>query len=66
MQIVSLIVPMFVIAYKRAYDLADAMEARRYIPEGKRTSIYELKYKFLDYFSYFYAHPTSFPRHRSV
>ncbi len=52
MQIVSLIVPMFVIAYKRAYDLADAMEARGYIPEGKRTSIYELKYKFLDYFSY--------------
>ncbi len=36
MQIVSLIVPMFVIAYKRAYDLADAMEARGYIPEGKK------------------------------
>lgn len=55
MQIVSLIVPMFVIAYKRAYDLADAMEARGYIPDQKRSSIYELKYHFLDYLSYFFV-----------
>lgn len=51
-QIVSLIVPMFVIAYKRAYDLADAMEARGYIPENDRTSIYLLKYKTADYLVY--------------
>lgn len=51
-QIVSLIVPMFVIAYKRAYDLADAMEARGYIPENDRTSIYLLKYKKADYLVY--------------
>jgi len=47
-QIISLLVPMFVISYKRAYDLADAMEARGYIPEGKRTSINQLKFKFMD------------------
>ena len=39
MQIISLLVPMFVIAYKRAYDLADAMEARGFIPDAPRTSI---------------------------
>lgn len=53
MQIVSLIVPMFIIAYKRAYDLADAMEARGYIPDGKRSSIYILKYRLSDYLVYF-------------
>ena len=53
-QIVSLIVPMFVIAYKRAYDLADAMEARGYIPENDRTSIYQLKYKKTDYLVYIF------------
>lgn len=52
MQIVSLIVPMFIIAYKRAYDLADAMEARGYIPDGKRSSIYILKYRLSDYLVY--------------
>lgn len=54
MQIVSLIVPMFIIAYKRAYDLADAMEARGYIPENDRTSIYILKYKVADYLVYLF------------
>lgn len=52
MQIVSLIVPMFIIAYKRAYDLADAMEARGYIPEEKRSSIYVLKHHTSDYLVY--------------
>lgn len=49
MQIISLLVPMFVIAYKRAYDLADAMEARGYIPDAPRTSVNELKYQMKDY-----------------
>lgn len=53
-QIVSLIVPMFVIAYKRAYDLADAMEARGYVPDRKRSSIYVLKYQYKDYFVYLF------------
>lgn len=51
-QIISLIVPMFVIAYKRAYDLADAMEARGYVPDRKRSSIYVLKYRLKDYLVY--------------
>lgn len=51
-QIISLLIPMFVISYKRAYDLADAMEARGYIPEGKRTSINLLKLKLSDYLSF--------------
>lgn len=49
-QIVSLIVPMFIIAYRRAFDLAEAMEARGYDPDSKRTSITVLKFKFSDYF----------------
>lgn len=49
-QIISLLIPMFVISYKRAEDLADAMEARGYIPGAKRTKINVLKFKFFDYF----------------
>lgn len=50
MQIVSLLVPMFVISYKKAEDLANAMEARAYIPGEDRTRINELKYKSSDIF----------------
>ncbi|MGD9887494.1 MAG: energy-coupling factor transporter transmembrane protein EcfT, partial [Bacilli bacterium] len=50
-QIVSLLVPMFVISYKRAGDLADAMEARGYIPEAPRTNINLLEYKWMDVFT---------------
>lgn len=50
MQIVSLLVPMFVISYKKAEDLANAMEARAYIPGEDRTKINELKYKLSDIF----------------
>lgn len=53
-QIISLIVPMFVIAYKRAYDLADAMEARGYVPDKPRSSIYVLKYHLGDYLVYLF------------
>lgn len=49
-QIISLIVPMFVIAYKRALDLSDAMEARGYDPDKERTSINVLKMNFIDIF----------------
>ena len=48
-QIVSLIIPMFIIAYRRASDLAEAMEARGYDPDGERTSIAVLKLKASDY-----------------
>ena len=50
-QIVSLIVPMFIISYQKAADLSDAMEARGYDPNGKRTSINVLKMKTSDYIS---------------
>ena len=51
-QVVSLIVPMFVVAYKKAIDLGNAMDARGYIPDGKRSSIYLLEYKMQDYLVY--------------
>jgi len=35
--IISLLIPLFTSAIKRAEDLADAMEARGYSPDGKRT-----------------------------
>lgn len=50
-QVVSLLIPMFVISYKRADDLADAMEARGYIPGAPRTKLNVLKFKFFDYLS---------------
>ncbi len=51
-QIIALLIPMFVIAYKRAEDLAYAMEARGYIPGEKRTKISELKYKVSDWLTF--------------
>lgn len=48
-QIVSLLIPMFVISIKRAEDLADAMEARGYIPGEKRTKLVKMKFKAFDY-----------------
>lgn len=53
-QIVSLIIPMFVIAYKKSIDLGNAMDARGYIPEEERSSIYLLEYKNKDYIIYLF------------
>ena len=50
-QVIALIVPMFAIAYRRAIDLADAMEARGYDPDSERTSMEVLKFKTSDYIS---------------
>lgn len=50
-QIISLLIPMFVISIKRAEDLADAMEARGYIPGEKRTKLIEMKFKISDIIS---------------
>lgn len=50
-QVVSLLVPMFVISFKRAEDLSAAMEVRGYIPGAKRTSINEYKLKAFDIIS---------------
>lgn len=51
MQIVSLIVPMFIISFQKAEDLSYAMEARGYDPDRPRTSINVLKFKLSDYVS---------------
>lgn len=48
-QIVSLLVPMFVISFKRADELANAMETRGYIIGGNRTRIDVMKFRIRDY-----------------
>ena len=48
-QIISLLIPMFVISFKRADDLANAMEARGYVIGAKRTKLDELKLRWRDY-----------------
>lgn len=50
-QIISLLIPMFIVSFKRAEELANAMEARGYIPGEKRTKLYQLKFRFIDYFT---------------
>jgi len=50
-QIISLLIPMFVISFKRAEDLSNAMEARGYIIGAKRTKLDELKFRWRDYLS---------------
>lgn len=47
--ILSLVVPLFSVAFERAYELADAMEARGYIPGAERTRYRKLKYRIADY-----------------
>ena len=47
--ILSLIVPLFSVAFERAYELADAMEARGYIPGAERTRYHVLKFRFRDF-----------------
>lgn len=54
-QIVSLLIPMFVIAFKRAEDLADAMEVRGYIPDAERTKINKLQYHVADFITYAFS-----------
>jgi len=47
-QIISLLVPMFIIAFKRSEELADAMESRNFVPGKPRTRISELVFGRLD------------------
>ncbi|MDE7095214.1 MAG: energy-coupling factor transporter transmembrane protein EcfT, partial [Anaeroplasmataceae bacterium] len=51
-QIISLLIPMFVISFRRAEDLSNAMEARGYVIGAKRTKLDELKFRFLDAFCF--------------
>lgn len=50
-QIIALLIPMFVISFKKAADLADAMEARGYIIDAKRSRYDVLKLHLRDYLS---------------
>ena len=46
--ILSLIIPLFTVAFQRAYELADAMEARGYVPDKERTRYHVLKFTYKD------------------
>ena len=53
--ILSLIIPLFSVAFERAYELADAMEARGYVPDQKRTRYRILKFHFYDFIYLFFS-----------
>lgn len=46
--IVSLIIPLFISAFQKAEDLANAMESRNYNPEAKRTRYHQLQWQLRD------------------
>lgn len=50
-QIISLLVPMFIIAFMRSEELADAMESRNFVPGQARTRINVLKFNMVDVYS---------------
>ncbi len=52
-QIITLLIPMFVVSFKRADDLACAMESRGYVIGNKRTNLDVLKFKYKDYIGFF-------------
>ncbi len=52
--IISLIIPLFVSAFQRSDDLANAMEARGYNPQAKRTRYRVNKWHLRDSFSMFF------------
>jgi energy-coupling factor transport system permease protein len=47
-QVISLLVPMFIISFKRSDELANAMEARSFVPGQKRTRLHILKWQTID------------------
>ena len=49
MAVLSLIVPLFVSSFQRAEELADAMEARGYVPSLPRTRYKQLTHGVRDY-----------------
>lgn len=51
--LVPLLVPLFISAFRRANELAIAMESRCYSSDVKRTKLSPLKYKVIDYNAYF-------------
>lgn len=49
--IISLIIPLFISAFQRADDLANAMESRNYQPGAMRTRYHQLKWRYYDSFA---------------
>ncbi|MCF7924136.1 MAG: energy-coupling factor transporter transmembrane protein EcfT [Candidatus Izimaplasma sp.] len=47
-QVISLLIPMFIIAFMRSEELADAMESRNFVPGKARTRIHILNYSYRD------------------
>ncbi len=47
-QVISLLIPMFIIAFIRSEELADAMGSRNFIPGKPRTRIHILEYSYRD------------------
>ena len=50
-QIISLLIPMFIIAFIRSEELADAMESRNFVPGLKRTRINILNFSIVDVYT---------------
>lgn len=50
-QIISLLIPMFIIAFIRSEELADAMESRNFVPGGSRTRINILNFSRIDIYT---------------
>ncbi len=50
-QIISLLVPMFIIAFMRSEELADAMESRNFVPGQRRTRINILRFSIIDVYT---------------
>lgn len=48
MQLISLLVPLFILSFKRADELANAMEVRGYVPGRPKTSINRLHWQGVD------------------
>jgi len=53
--IVSLIIPLFISAFMRADDLANAMESRNYNPEARRTRYHQVKWDLGDTLSLIFS-----------
>ncbi|MFH5881638.1 energy-coupling factor transporter transmembrane component T family protein [Liberiplasma polymorphum] len=55
MQIISLLIPMFIISFKRSDELADAMEARSFVPGKMRTRLHLLTWTAIDTFTIIFS-----------
>lgn len=51
----SLIIPLFVSAFQRSEELADAMEVRGYNPKGKRSRYKIIKWRYVDTISFIFV-----------